>query len=158
MTMKRLKEGPILFCSFTDRLLREKAEEIGKVGLNTVKDLKSIVRQEHERDGMMVSDGKGGEVKGYGLFAALSWDEGQTWPVKRLILPAKLPATIEGTDGGLQHINATHAEPNGYLAMAQGADGRIHLHSSRNDYVFNLAWLTEGTLHADDRPAGAPVK
>jgi formylglycine-generating enzyme required for sulfatase activity len=158
MTMKRLKEGPILVCSFTDRLLREKAEEIGKVGLNTVKDLKSAMRQERERDGVEVSDGKGGTVKGYGLFAALSWDDGQTWPVKRLILPKALPAMIEGTDGGLQSINATHAEPNGYLAMAQAADGRIHLHSSRNNYVFNLAWLTEGTPHADDRPMGAVVK
>ena len=145
MTMKRLKEGPILLCSFSDRLLREKAEEIGKVGLNTVKSLKSVIRQVSERDGIMLSDSKGGEFKGFGLFAALSWDDGKTWPVQRLIVPKTLPMTIEGTDGGLQRIDVTHAEPNGYLAMAQGADGRIHLHSSRNDYVFNLAWLTEGT-------------
>ena len=78
--------------------------------------------------------------------------------MKRLILPKALPATIEGTDGGLQRLNATHAEPAGYLAMAQGADGRIHLHSSRNDYVFNLAWLTAGTQHADDRSAGTAIK
>jgi hypothetical protein len=148
MTMKRLHEGPILLCSFTDRLLREKAEEIGKVGLNTVKDLKSMVRQEPERDGMLVSDGAGGQIKAFGLFAALSWDDGNTWPVKRLIIPPTLPATIEGTDGGHQRIDATHAEPNGYLAMAQGADGRIHLHSSRNDYTFNLTWLTQGTSRA----------
>jgi hypothetical protein len=144
ITMKRLKEGPLLLCSFTDRLLREKAEEIARVGLNTVKNLKSVVRSEAERDGIVVSDGNGGELKGFGLFAALSWDDGKTWPVKRLVLPRKVPASIEGTDGGLQRIDATHAEPNGYLTMAQDADGRIHLHSSRNDYVFNLAWLTEG--------------
>jgi formylglycine-generating enzyme required for sulfatase activity len=154
MTMKRLKEGPILLSSFSDRLLREKAEEIGKVGLNTVANLKSAVRRESERDGIVVCDGKGGESKGFGLFAALSWDDGKTWPVKRLIVPKKLPARIEGTDGGLQRIDAAHAEPNGYLAMAQGADGRIHLHSSRNDYLFNLAWLTAGTLHADIPRAG----
>ena len=73
--------------------------------------------------------------------------------MKRLIVPQKLPAQIEGTDGGLQRIDATHAEPNGYLAMAQGADGRIHLHSSRNDYLFNLAWLTAGTPYAAKRPS-----
>jgi formylglycine-generating enzyme required for sulfatase activity len=145
MTMKRLKEGPLLLCSFTDRLLREKAEEIGKVGLNTVKNLKSMIRRENERDGIVVADGKGGEFKGFGLYAALSWDDGKTWPVKRLILPKNVPMEIEGTDGGLQKITATHAEPNGYLTMAQDANGRIHLHSSRNDYVFNLAWLTEGS-------------
>ena len=148
MTMKRLNEGPILLCSYTDRLLREKAEEIGKVGLNTVKNLKSAIRKESERDGMVMSDGRGGEIKSYGVFAALSWDDGKTWPVKRLVVPGNVPATIEGTDGSPQRIDATHGEPNGYLAMAQGADGRIHLHSSRNDYTFNLAWLTEGTPYA----------
>jgi len=145
MTMKRLKEGPVLLCSFTDRLLREKAEEIGKVGLNTVKSLKSLVRTESERDGIMVSDGKGGEFKGYGLYAALSWDEGKTWPVKRLILPENPPPTMLGTDGSVQKVDARHAEPNGYLASAQDADGRIHLISSRNYYEFNLAWLTQGS-------------
>ena len=119
--------------------------EIGKVGLNTVKNLKSMIRRENERDGIVVGDGKGGEFKGFGLYAALSWDDGKTWPVKRLILPKNVPVEIEGTDGGLQKINATHAEPNGYLAMAQDANGRIHLHPSRNDYVINLAWLTEGS-------------
>jgi len=147
MTMKRLKEGPILLCSFTDRLLREKAEEVGKVGLNTVKDLKSKVRTDSERDGLIVSDGRGGEFKGYGLYAALSFDEGKTWPVKRLVLPENPPATLLGTDGSVQKVDARHAEPNGYLASAQGADGRIHLISSRNYYVFNLAWLTQGTTY-----------
>jgi hypothetical protein len=147
MTMKRLKEGPILLCSFTDRLLREKAEEVGKVGLNTVKDLQSKVRTGSERDGLMVSDGKGGEYRGYGLYAALSWDEGKTWPVKRLVLPENPPATLRGTDGGVQKIDAAHAEPNGYLASVQSADGQIHLISSRNYYKFNLAWLTQGTAY-----------
>jgi formylglycine-generating enzyme required for sulfatase activity len=147
-TMKRLHEGQLLFCSYTDRLLRERAEEIGKVGLNTVKNLKSLVRQENERDGMELDDGHGGHFKGFGLFAALSYDDGQTWPVKRLIVPANVPLKIEATDGGSLRIDATHAEPNGYLCMAQDANGRIHLHSSRNDYMFNLAWLTEGTGYA----------
>jgi formylglycine-generating enzyme required for sulfatase activity len=146
-TMKRLKEGPLLICSFTDRLLREKAEEVGKVGLNTVKSLPSLVRTNAERDGLMVSDGKGGEYRGYGLYAALSWDDGKTWPVKRLLLPEHPPATMHGTDGGIQKVDSAHAEPNGYLAMAQGADGRIHLISSRNYYEFNLAWLIAGTSH-----------
>jgi hypothetical protein len=147
MTMKRLKEGPILLCAFTDRLVREKAEEIGKVGLNTVKSPKSVVRTESERDGLMVSDGRGGEFKGYGLYAALSWDEGKTWPVKRIVISENPPATILGTDGGVQKVDARHAEPNGYLASVQGADGCIHLISSRNYYKFNLAWLTQGTAY-----------
>jgi hypothetical protein len=44
-----------------------------------------------------------------------------------------------------------HSELNGYLASRQGADDRIHLISSRNYYVFNLARLTEGTPFASAR-------
>jgi sulfatase modifying factor 1 len=35
----------------------------------------------------------------------------------------------------------TRAEHNDYLAAIQTRDGRIQLISSRNHYVFNLAWL-----------------
>jgi len=35
----------------------------------------------------------------------------------------------------------TRTEHNGYLAAIQTRDGRIQLISSRNHYVFNLAWL-----------------
>jgi formylglycine-generating enzyme len=35
------------------------------------------------------------------------------------------------------------AEPGGYLAATQTRDGRIQLLSSRNHYVFNLAWLKQ---------------
>ena len=88
---------------------------------------------------------------GYGLVAALSFDDGATWPVRRLVTPVApggKPMQIQTTDGGPRPIDANHGEPNGYLASCQGPDGRIHLISSRNYYVFNLAWLTEGTPYA----------
>ncbi|EIP96782.1 hypothetical protein OpiT1DRAFT_01206 [Opitutaceae bacterium TAV1] len=133
-TMKRLREGPILLCSFTDRLAQQ--NEAGK----TIGE-----RPLSERDGLLVSDGKGGEIRGYGLFAALSLDEGKTWPVRRLLTPGDPPRQIPGTDGKRREMSATQAELNGYLAMTQAADGKIHLVSSRNHYEFNLAWLTRGT-------------
>ena len=38
-------------------------------------------------------------------------------------------------------MDATHAEPKGYLAATQTPDGIIHLISSGIHYRFNLAWL-----------------
>jgi len=35
------------------------------------------------------------------------------------------------------------AESAGYLTATQTRDGRIHLLSSKNHYVYNLAWLKE---------------
>lgn len=148
LTLKKLKNGALLLCSFTDRLVRKKAEEIGKVGFNTVKSPDAVVRADKERDGLLVSDGKGGEFRGYGLYAAISWDEGKTWPVKRLVLPEKLPAGMLGTDGSKWKFDHTHAEYNGYMAMAIDVDDRVHLDSSRNYYEFNVAWLTQGTPYA----------
>ncbi len=84
----------------------------------------------------------GNTKTGYGLFAAVSFDDGATWPVRRLVTPTE-PQPAQGTDGGKIMLDAAHAELNGYLASCQGPDGRIHLISSRNYYVFNLAWLTE---------------
>jgi hypothetical protein len=93
-----------------------------------------------------------GTVKtGYGLVAALSFDDGATWPVRRLVtpvFPGGKSVEIQSTDGGGWTVDASHAEPHGYLASCQGPDGRIHLISSRNYYVFNLAWLTQGTSYS----------
>ena len=38
-------------------------------------------------------------------------------------------------------LDATHAEPKGYLACTQSPDGLIHLLSSRVHYRFNLPWI-----------------
>ena len=46
------------------------------------------------------------------------------------------------SNGGPIRLDATHAEPAGYLANCQRPEGRIYLISSRNYYVFNLAWLS----------------
>jgi formylglycine-generating enzyme len=76
------------------------------------------------------------------MFAALSFDEGETWPVRRLMTDDR-PA--HALDGGAWtrsfQMDPNHAEPRGYLAMTQSADGVIHLVSSALHYEFNLAWL-----------------
>src|SRR6266436_25900 len=142
-TLKRLMEGPLLLCSFTDDLAFREAN--GQVTRG---------KKESERQGLPFKQADGHPKTGYGLFAALSFDDGATWPVRRLVTPAE-PQPAQGPDGGKIILEATHAELNGYLASCQGPDGRIHLISSRNYYVFNLAWLTEGTPFAVAKPKTA---
>ena len=100
--MLRLKEGPIILCSFTDEARTPFKERKGLTFKST-----------------------GGDYSGIGLYAAVSYDEGKTWPDRRLIAP-------EGK---------TTADINGYLALTQTRDGNIQLITSKDHYVFNLAWI-----------------
>ncbi len=87
------------------------------------------------------TDATGAERTGTGLFGALSFDDGETWPIRRLITNDGAGRQVETTDGALFLMDGDHAEPRGYFSVCQGDDGRIHLIGSRQHYVFNLAWL-----------------
>jgi formylglycine-generating enzyme len=102
----RLQEGPIVLCSFTDQ-----ARELKK-GLSG----KGMAFRSTE-----------GDFSGVGLFAAVSHDEGKTWPDRRLITPGR----------------SAKADTNGYLAVTQTRDGRIQLITSSKHYTFNLAWIKQ---------------
>ena len=78
-----------------------------------------------------------------GLYVALSYDEGATWPVNKLLTDGKTRILDGGAWTGTFTLDATHAEPKGYLACTQSPDGTIHLLSSRVHYRFNLAWVEE---------------
>ncbi len=116
--MVRLSEGAILLCSFTDQ-----------------------GRNWRDRKGLRFKSASGSEFTAYGLFAALSFDEGKTWPVRRLITPGGEKQELPTIDRGIATFSETMSEPTGYLALTQTRDDRIHLLSSNNHYVFNLAWL-----------------
>ncbi|MDH3584170.1 MAG: glycoside hydrolase [Phycisphaerae bacterium] len=120
LVLKRLLEGPLLFVSFTS----------GK-------------RAKPESSGMTFTDRKGKTFTGHGMYAAVSFDDGKTWPVRKLLTPG------EGEFNGgawTQQFTATptRAEHAGYLASTQTPDGVIHLISSRLHYRFNLPWLLVG--------------
>ena len=121
LVLTRLNEGPLLFVSFTDHPYRT---------------------PENER-GLLFTDKDGKTYRGYGLYAALSFDEGKTWPVKRLITDGEYRLLNGGAWTQFFEMDATHAEPRGYLACTQTPDNMIHLISSRLHYRFNLAWLME---------------
>jgi len=117
----RLNEGPILFVSFTNKGLLEKTEQPGMVFINS----------------------KGEETTGYGLFAALSFDEGKTWSKKKLLTDGEEKLLNGGAWTGLFIMDKNHAEHRGYLAITQSPDNMIHLLSSNLYYSFNLKWLLE---------------
>lgn len=132
--LMRLREGPLLLVSFTDpsRALRDAGSDELLPGL-----------KEGCRRGMKFKDGTGGSFTGYGMFATLSFDEGESWPVRRLLAPRQ--GTFNGGAWtGTFEADAAHAEPKGYLAATQAPDNTIHLISSRLHYRFNLAWLNAG--------------
>ncbi len=125
LVLRRLQEGPILFVSFADR-----------------------------RKGMDIPDAAGNQRRVFGMFAALSFDEGKTWPCKRLLTAGGPAKKIDGGGNtGPFTMDETHAEPRGYLAATQTPNGLIHLISSKQYYVFNLAWIKQLTPPAGtERP------
>ena len=119
LVLQRLREGPLLFVSFTDASNKEPPV------------------------GMCFDNVEGGTSTGYGLFAALSFDDGASWPARKLVTDGRARRIEGGAWTGGFTMDATHAEPMGYLAATQTPDGVIHLISSRIHYRFNMAWLLE---------------
>jgi len=90
---------------------------------------------------LTIKDATGKDRAVSGLFGALSFDEGETWPVRRLISDDGPGRQVGTTDDRPFTLSATSAEPRGYLSVCQTPDGVIHLIGSRQHYAFNLAWL-----------------
>lgn len=121
LVLLRLREGPLLLISFTNHPLRT---------------------PENER-GILFPDKEGNSYRGFGLYAALSYDEGKSWPVKKLMTDGIYRFLNGGAWTQFFEMDGTHAEPRGYMAATQSPDRMIHLVSSRLYYKFNLAWLEE---------------
>jgi sulfatase modifying factor 1 len=95
---------------------------------------------------MPFTDAAGAVFEGEGMFAALSEDGGQTWPIRKLFTNGKR-RELNGLAWTKQFVmDHTHAEPKGYLTAVQTPDHLIHLISSGIYYRFNLAWLKEPSL------------
>ncbi len=132
LALLRLNEGPILLVSFTHH-----------------PDQADAAKQ-----GMDFRDANGRSYKGYGMFAALSFDEGQTWPVKKLLTDGATRVLNGGAWTGFFEMDSTHAEPRGYLAITQTPDNTINLLSSNIHYRFNLSWLKQPATRAQAATPG----
>jgi formylglycine-generating enzyme required for sulfatase activity len=93
-------------------------------------------------DEIVVPGPQGDMIAASGLFAALSYDEGESWTIARLISDES-GDEHETTDGATFTMSTTSAEPRGYLTAIQDRGSTIHLLSSRQHYRFNLPWLEE---------------
>ena len=89
---------------------------------------------------MMITDVSGAQRPIEGLYCAVSFDDGESWPVRRVVSDDAPVHDVETMDGALRPMSPDQSEPAGYLAACQGANGLIHLISSRLHYAFNLAW------------------
>lgn len=119
LILRRLNEGPLLLVAFTDH--PERTPEAQR--------------------GMEFTNSYGEKFTGYGMFAALSYDNGKTWPVKKLITDGHERLLDGGAWTGLFLMTETQAEPRGYLAATQTPDNVIHILSSGLHYRINLPWL-----------------
>ncbi|MHC4404251.1 MAG: SUMF1/EgtB/PvdO family nonheme iron enzyme [Planctomycetota bacterium] len=91
---------------------------------------------------IVLPDASGAERPCAGLFAALSFDEGETWPIRRLITDGKPPRQVDGGGNtGTFTLGPNTAEPRGYLSVCQTPNDVIHLITSKQHYAFNLAWV-----------------
>lgn len=86
------------------------------------------------------------------LFGALSYDSGETWPVRHFITDGLPDHGVNTFDGGRVRMNADSAEPLGYLSVCQSADGVIQLISSWQHYAFNQVWLESTPPQASSLP------
>jgi hypothetical protein len=117
LVLRRLNEGALLMIAFT--------HSPGKSAI----------------EGMDFTKPDGTKYTGYGMYAALSFDDGKTWPIKKLLTDKITRQLNGGAWTGPFTMDATHAEPKGYLAATQTPDNVIHLISSNLYYRFTIAWL-----------------
>nr|MDO8083439.1 SUMF1/EgtB/PvdO family nonheme iron enzyme [Candidatus Sigynarchaeum springense] len=121
LVLMRLREGPLLFVGFTGE----------RKGDGT------------DVTGMEIVDAAGKARVIHGMFSALSFDEGKSWTCKRLVSDGDMMGKVLPSADFIKSftMDATHAEPAGYLAAVQSPDGIVHLISSHLHYRLNLAWL-----------------
>jgi hypothetical protein len=97
-------------------------------------------------EGIEGRDANGKDATIRGAFAALSWDECETWPIKRVLSDVRSGSrsyVMAAWDRSFT-LDATHGQPQAYWAATQTPDGIVHLSDGRLHYAFNLAWLAGG--------------
>ena len=108
-------------------------------------------------EGISGRDGEGRMNTVTGLYAALSFDEGKTWPeeFRRVISNLQVSETWEVEVAAWQRtqtLTKTAGQENGYMSVVQSPDGLIYLTDGKLLYTFNLAWLLEGARTSTQDP------
>lgn len=106
-------------------------------------------------NGILAKDGDKKITTVKGLYAALSFDEGKTWPAeyRRVISNMEIYEEMDIIVAPWQRtrkITRTQGQEEGYMSVTQSPDGMIYLTDGKMVYSFNLAWLMEGALTNTD--------
>lgn len=120
LILKRLNSGELLFIGFTNY---------------------DAYTPDMDGKGVIFTKENGSHYEGFGMYAAISNDDGKTWGAKKIITDG-IERYLDGgawTKGFV--MNERLAEPRAYLAVTQTPDGMIHLVSSKQYYKFNIEWL-----------------
>lgn len=126
LVLMRLKEGPLLLVTF----------------------VKDPNRLEPAADNFTDDRGMTSMV------AAVSYDEGRSWPDRRVVSDGRPEHGALTLDDGWIRMSPARSEPIGYLAATQARNGIIHLISSTCHYAFNLAWIRQGQPAGGLQPMG----
>ncbi|AFL87470.1 hypothetical protein Terro_1154 [Terriglobus roseus DSM 18391] len=94
------------------------------------------------------------------LCICISYDEGMTWPVRRVLSNEKTDCGVTGMSHGRVYLGPGYAEPTAYCSILQARNGVIHVLSSMNHYAFNLKWVESGEHWPQAMPSRVdlPVK
>jgi hypothetical protein len=99
-------------------------------------------------DSIRAKDGEGKLSFVTGLYAALSFDEGKTWPeeYRKVISNLRGSDTLNLSIAPWQRttkLARTKGQHEGYFSSGQTPDGTIYLTDGKIVYAFNLSWLME---------------
>jgi hypothetical protein len=101
---------------------------------------------------MLVDNAGGKQHEVSGLYAAVSFDEGKTWPHRRLVTDDGPQRQIGSLNGVPVTLSPHNSESVGYLAICQSPDGVINVLTSWQHYSFNLKWVMTQPPEAPMRP------
>jgi hypothetical protein len=117
LVLMRLKDGPLFLAAFANK----------------------------DAGGVKITDAAGIERTVYGLYTALSYDDGRSWTKHRLVTDGGPPREFMSLDRAKFQLTDSTAEPRGYMAGKQARNGVIHLITSINHYALNQKWLETPT-------------
>jgi len=118
-------------------------------GLPTgIQGTKPILFTGFASDSIRARDGEGKMNYITGLYAAISFDEGKTWPgqYRKVISNLKGRDTLNLPIAPWQRtalLSKTKGQNEGYMSSCQTPDGTIYLTDGKIVYSFNLTWLME---------------
>ena len=99
-------------------------------------------------DSILARNGEGKLAYISGLYAAVTFDEGKTWPEKyrRVLSDLKEYETLELMIAPWQRKNIITkkvGQKEGYISVRQTPDGIVYLTDGKIVYAFNLEWITD---------------